>query len=351
MKIGFSRFKKCLKHFRTIEEVFNASSISLKQVLDEKIVDDFILFRSSFKYEDIIKDLRRKNIVFISIEDTLFPGSLRNICDPPFGLFVKGDVNLLSNPVILGIVGTRKVTSYGRQVTTFFSSQLAKNGAVIVSGMAMGVDGIAHQGCIDSRGKTIAVLGCGVDIMYPAINRLLYQSILSSGGAIISEYPPGTVPKPFTFIHRNRIISGLSRGVFIVEGSLSSGSMITANFALEQGKDVFAVPMPLLSPVSAGPNSLLKQGAKLVLDPEDILSEYGIDGSTSLSNITNDLSHDERQMYSFLELESCTIQTLISKSKKNISYVLQIISQMEMKGIVSKNREGKYERLISPQSV
>jgi DNA processing protein len=278
------------------------------------------------------------------------PEELKQIPDPPLCLFIKGNVSCLSKGLNIGIVGTRKVSAYGRQVTTFFSSQLAKNGATVVSGMALGVDTLAHTGSLDGGGKTIAVLGCGVDIIYPTINRLLYQRILDTDGAIVSELPPGCMPRPFTFVLRNRIIAGLSRGVLVVEGGLSSGSMITAAYATEQGKDVYAVPMPILSPLSAGPNSLLKQGAKLVLDPEDILSEYGISKTEQLSSITNDLPRDESLIYLCLQEENSDIHMLIHKTRLPVQKLLVLLSSMELKGIVSKNKEGRYEALISPQS-
>jgi DNA processing protein len=158
------------------------------------------------------------------------------------------------------------------------------------------------------------------------------------------------MPRPFTFVLRNRIIAGLSRGVLVVEGGLSSGSMITAAYATEQGKDVYAVPMPILSPLSAGPNSLLKQGAKLVLDPEDILSEYGISKTEQLSSITNDLPRDESLIYLCLQEENSDIHMLIHKTRLPVQKLLVLLSSMELKGIVSKNKEGRYEALISPQS-
>lgn len=350
-KIGFSSVKKGIEFCGTIESFYNADRKILQRILKQTVVDEFVDFRTSFDIQKITEKLHEKNIITISYNDSQFPESLKNIGDPPLALFIKGNPECLLKGLNIAVVGTRKVSAYGRQVTTFFSSQLAKNGATIVSGMAFGVDTVAHEGCLEGGGKTIAVLGSGVDIIYPPRNRLLYHRILERGGAIVSELPPGCMPKPFTFVLRNRIIAGLSRGVLVVEGGLSSGSMITATYAIEQGRDVFAVPMPILSPMSAGPNSLLKQGGKLVLDPEDILSEYGISKNEQLNSITNTLNRNESLIYLSLQEEISDIATLIYKTRLPVQKLLPILSEMEIKGIILKNREGRYEAVISSRSV
>jgi len=213
-------------------------------------------------------------ILNISVAD--YPFLLKNIPDPPKELFVLGDGDILSAKRVIAVVGTRKMTRYGQEITTKLTKELVEAGFVIVSGMALGVDGVAHQTAIDSGGKTIAVLGAGVDIIYPAQHRDLYNGILAHGGAIVSEVPPGKFVSREQFPARNRIISGLSQAVLVTEGAIKSGGLITVRMALEQGREVFAVPGPINSPMAEGTNYLIKQGARLVTDVDDILSELNL---------------------------------------------------------------------------
>lgn len=210
----------------------------------------------------------------IKIEDENYPKQLREIYDAPLKLYVLGNKEILSQTGI-AIVGSRKATAYGKKVALQFSKDLSKSGINIISGLALGIDTCAHLGTLhqDSVGKTIAVLGSGLDEIYPKQNIELAKQIIKSGGCIITEYPLGTKPEKLHFPQRNRIISGLSKGVLIVEASEKSGSLITADFALEQGREVFAVPGNILNTTSVGTNNLIKQGAKLVTNYDEILQE------------------------------------------------------------------------------
>lgn len=210
----------------------------------------------------------------ISIENKEYPKQLRGIYDAPLKLYVLGNKEILKQPGI-AIVGSRKATEYGKKVAQQFSKDLSQNGINIISGLALGIDTCAHLGTLypDSIGKTIAVLGSGLDEIYPKQNVELAKQIIKCGGCIITEYPLGTKPEKVHFPQRNRIISGLSKGVLIVEASEKSGSLITADFALDQGREVFAVPGNILSYSAVGTNNLIKQGAKLVTSYEDILIE------------------------------------------------------------------------------
>lgn len=211
------------------------------------------------------------NVKKLTLKDDGFPEPLRTIPQPPRELFVLGDlVPLIARPRI-AVVGSRKVTSYGRQVTEKLAGELAGHGAVIVSGLALGVDSIAHRACIQAGGQTIAVLPTSLDEIYPASHRQLAQDILKHGGALISEYLSGTPSLKKNFIERNRLVSGISDGVLITEAALRSGTLHTANFALEQGRTVMAVPGDITSPGSEGTNNLLKTGAILITDTEDVL--------------------------------------------------------------------------------
>lgn len=220
------------------------------------------------------------NVKKLTLKNNDFPDILNDIPQPPNQLHVMGDLSSLMTRPRVAIVGSRKVTAYGRQVTERLSRELAERGVVIVSGLALGVDAIAHQACIHAGGQTIAVLPTSLDEIYPAIHRQLAENILRHKGVLISEYPSGTPSLKKNFIERNRLVSGISDGVLITEAAIKSGTLHTANFALEQGKTVMAVPGNITNPGSEGTNNLLKTGAVLVTELEDILSalQFEIDG-------------------------------------------------------------------------
>lgn len=347
LKIGPATLSKAVAFFGSIESFYHAEKKALAVVLGERLAAELVAFRAGFDFEKTTAVLKKRDIQWLTMTNGGMPLALQEIPDPPLCLFVKGDPTCLQQGPLCGIVGTRKVSSYGRQVTTFFSAELAKIGVVVVSGMALGVDSVAHTSCLDVAGKTVAVLGCGVDIMYPSANRLLYQRILSSGGCIVSELPPGSMPRPFTFVLRNRLIAGLSKGVLIVEGTLSSGSMITATYAAEQGKDVYVVPMPILSPLSAGPNSLLKQGAKLVIDPQDIAEEFGLNKEKYVSSITISLEPQEKKIIDLLLVENASIHMLLQKLHMPLHELQTHLSGLEILGHIRKNQGGEYEVVTS----
>ena len=210
----------------------------------------------------------------ISIESNEYPELLRNIYEAPLRLYILGNKEILKQKNI-AIVGTRNATEYGKKVALQFSKSLSESGINIVSGMALGIDTYAHKGCMlpNNSGKTIAVLGSGIDVIYPKQNRELAKQIIYSGGCIVTEYPIGTKPEKLNFPKRNRIISGLSKGVLVVEADEKSGALITADFAIEQGKEVFAIPGNIFDKTSKGTNNLIKEGAKLVSSYQEILEE------------------------------------------------------------------------------
>ncbi|HSX23836.1 MAG TPA: DNA-processing protein DprA [Candidatus Saccharimonadales bacterium] len=221
----------------------------------------------------------------ITQKNTDFPEVLRHIPQPPKQLYVLGNLAPLIDKTAVSIVGSRAVTPYGRQVTTRLATELTKHGIAIVSGLALGVDGLAHQAALDTGGYTVAVLACGLDRFYPSTHHNLAKRILASGGAIISEYPEGTEPFPANFIERNRIVSGLGNGLLIIEATERSGTLHTANFALEQGKTVMAVPGNITSANSVGTNNLIKTGAVPVSGVGDILHALNINVQTSLLTV------------------------------------------------------------------
>lgn len=216
---------------------------------------------------------QRKDIGILTIQDQAYPARLRNIADPPILLYYKGVLPSFERMPAIGVVGTRKATAYGMNTARKFGAQLSAGGGIVVSGGAAGVDTMALQGALDADGTTVAVLGCGVDVVYPTTNRRLF-SLIQDKGCLLSEYIPGTQPKPWNFPERNRIISGLSNGVLVIEAPEKSGALITARDALEQGRDVFAVPANIDMPTCVGSNGLLSEGAGAVVSGWDILREY-----------------------------------------------------------------------------
>ena len=245
------------------------------QGISEKIAD--LISNKEIK-KDVIRHLKymqKNNIDILTIEDKNYPKLLRKISSPPINIYVKGNKEIL-NKVSIGIVGCRVASDYGKNVAQNFAYNLAKNNINIVSGLARGIDSFSHIGAIKAKGITVGVIGNGLDMIYPKENIYLAQEILNSNGAIISECPLGTKPEKANFPKRNRIISGMCNGILVVEAKAKSGTIITIDFALEQGRDVFAIPGNIDSENSYGTNEIIKQGAKLVTNWSEIVEEYGI---------------------------------------------------------------------------
>ncbi len=385
--IGPMAFAALKVHPKGVSGAYEASAKELAPMIGQRLTEKFLEFRSKFDPVKELERLRKDGILVLAVDDEDYPESLKNISDPPICLYIKGSVDLFANkvrlqnflspvgtlpagsgesqvaknfiasparlsqkqkssppPIFFAIVGTRKPTSYGIQVARKFAYELTEAGFIIVSGMAMGIDTVAHQAALDAGGKTIAVLGCGVNIVYPAINYRLYQNIIKTGGAVISEFPPNQTVLKGLFISRNRIISGLSRGVLIAEGLKDSGALITARFAGEQGKEVFAPPAPITSDMSQAPNFLLKQGAKLVTSIEDILEEFNMKITPrKREDIREKLMETEKLIFDILQKNPQTIDDLAIRLSKTIPEVLNAISVMEIEGVVEKNQEHKYQ--------
>ncbi len=274
--LGNQTALRLLQHFHSPAAILTAKEKELRQLgVREKTISALKQKEWKRAVEKERKRLEKASIEVITYQDKRYPSLLKEIYDPPLLIYLKGDATLLNTPS-LAIVGTRQATFYGMKTATRLSMQLSELGLTIVSGLARGIDTATHRGCLKAGGKTIGVLGCGVDVVYPRENTKLYAEIIEKGGAIVSELPPGTPPLAPHFPARNRIISGLSLGVLVVEAALKSGSLITARLALEQGREVFAVPGPADSPYSHGTHALIKQGAKLVETVADILEELPI---------------------------------------------------------------------------
>src|SRR6185369_7317970 len=281
-KVGPTRFAQLLAAFGTAENAWKAPEKELLPVIKPALTAQFLDFRKTFSTVEYEEKMARKKVSYVTLDDKNYPLLLKQIINPPFVLFYKGNKKILKqvkDDVYIGDVGTRKITDYGRQVTELLTRELVDAGAVIVSGLALGVDSVAHRTTIDVKGKTIAVLGCGVDCCSPSENEQLYDRIVESDGCIVSEYGLGMSPTIGSFPSRNRIIAGLSQGVLVTEGAADSGALITAKDALENNRKVFAVPGPVTSSLSQGPYQLIKQGAVVVSSAKEILEELGIAGS------------------------------------------------------------------------
>lgn len=302
------------------------------------------------KIHKIIKDSQLCGCDIVCFDDDEYPDLLKQIYDPPFVLFTKGNKNLLSEPQI-AVVGSRSASPMGRESAFVFSNDLAKNGVVITSGLALGIDAQAHKGALANQGKTIAVVATGLDRVYPSRHKQLAHDIVDSGGLIVSEFVPGTIPKAGFFPKRNRIISGLSYGVLVVEATIKSGSLITARCAIEQNREVFAIPSSINNPQGKGCHWLIKQGAKLVEEYNDILEDlnlpikYGLHLNLNSKQEVSDLKlEDEKNQQQGLFNDSLLdsvgyeitpIDAVVLRSKLPVNVVLTQLTILELKGLVS----------------
>lgn len=276
----------------------------------------------------------RKGIRPVTFFDSSYPILMKETGRPPWVLYTIGKKELLAG-LSVAMVGTRVPTAYGRKIAIWLTEELCRHGVVIVSGMARGIDGICHEAAVKSGGPTIAVLGTAIDVAYPREHTALYRQI-AENGLLVSEYPIGTKSSPGLFPQRNRIIAGMSRGTVVVEADARSGSLITADQALEEGRDVFAVPGPITSPKSRGTLGLIKQGAKMVLEPGDILEEYAawITGSfkeTKAVTEINELTMDERRIYHMLEQGALSFDELMSASGWDFGLLHSVLLSLIMK--------------------
>lgn len=338
--IGPKTFQGLLHYFKTAENIWNAENLELENArVGPKTLKKLNDFRKKFDLADYEKKLQKAHTQFLAFCSKKYPQKLKNLKDPPIGVFTKGNTALLhDNNLAIGVVGTRKMTTYGRTVTQKIVDDLVSTGTVIISGLALGVDACAHRTALDHNGKTIAVLGCGADCCYPKENEQLYNQILDSMGVIISEFPLSQMANRGTFPARNRIISALSDGILVTEAGVSSGSLITAKYAIEQGKKVFAIPGPITSATSSGTAELLKNGAQLITNGEEILQVFKINKTKKVTEIKNlSLTKDERRIMQILETENATTDLLSKKLEIPVIKVAILLSKLEMKGIISDN--------------
>jgi len=346
---GCRRVYNLLKHIKDPEEIFSLGKRELRAVegIGEASALSVLAFDDWEKVDHIIKQTEENGSEIITLVDPEYPELLKQIYDPPILFWIKGDVHVLNEPGV-AVVGTRNTSPYGRKIAEKFTAELAKKGLCIFSGLAHGIDAIAHQTALDHDGKTVAVLGSGIDNLYPKKNAGLANNIVRSGGAVISEYPLGTNPDAGNFPVRNRIVSGMSLGVLVIESGVKGGSMITADLALDQNREVFAIPHPVVSPSGTGCNYLIKRGAaKLIQTVEDITEELpnilgeehaarSIQESTKRNWRKEDLDDRSIQICELLEKKAYQVDDLSDKLGLDTSQLLVALLQLEMEDLVSQ---------------
>lgn len=349
--IGLKKIEALLQHFKQPSKIWLASLEELSSVNHISCTDAerIISNRKKETVERWIEELEKKNIQFISICNPQYPSLLKQIYDPPSGLYIKGTLPKEGIKKI-SIVGARRCSQYGINVTFQLSKELAEKGFTIVSGMARGIDTIANKGALAVKKPTIAVLGCGVDVCYPAENKNLMQEIIENG-CVISEYPPGTYASAVNFPKRNRIIAGISTATIIVEATQKSGALITVNQAIENGREVFAVPGNITSALSQGTNELIKQGCPMITNVNDVLFELGItyneeEKKKCIEKDISGLAKEEKTVYDCINLEPISADDIANRLNQSIQEIQTVLSLLEIYGYIKKLPQSGYVREI-----
>ncbi len=341
--IGRVRISQLKEHFGSLQDAWKAPEGKLRRAgLDSRSIDALVSLRPRISLDDEMEKLERHRVKPLIYEDPLYPARLKQIYDYPPVLYVRGNLPAEDEPC-LAIVGTRRPTIYGRQVTEEIVADLAQSEITIISGLARGIDSVAHRTALDAGGKTIAVFGSGLDIVYPGENTKLAQAIMEHG-ALVSEHPLGIKPRAENFPLRNRIMSGLSLGVLVVEAGERSGALITAHQAVEQNREVFAIPGSILSPASQGTNRLIQEGAKLVRNFTDILQELNLTivvqqaeiKELSLVGHSGDEYSTEHTILSQLTSEPSHIDDICRRSGLTMQEVSSTLAMLELKGITKQ---------------
>jgi DNA processing protein len=333
--IGAVRLRKLLDIFGNIETAWHASPESLRGIgLPTKVIENLQLARANVSLDTVWDQIQAEGIQVLTWENDDYPTRLSDIDNPPPVLYLRGNYSLVDEWAV-AVVGTRRITAYGRQVTERIVTKLAQAGVTVVSGLARGIDGVAHKTALEFSGRTIAVLGSGVDRIYPPEHRKLAAKIVGNG-SLISAYAPGTPPEASHFPPRNRIIAGLSLATIVVEADKRSGALITANYALEQGREVFAVPGSVLSPQSRGPNHLIQDGARPLLNPQEILDvlDLTLVSEHKIARMVLPANAIEAQLFDILGHEPLHVDEIRAETDLTIETVSSNLAIMELKGMV-----------------
>jgi DNA processing protein len=340
--IGKARLAKLKQAFGDAKAVWQADLSSLTQtgILSDKELASLMQQRRKLVAEETFAVWQAQGIGICSLQDVEYPQLLRRCYDPPPYLFYRG--RMQPEAVCLAIVGSRHSTPYGRNVARSFSESLSRNGVTVVSGAARGIDSAAHEGALTAGAPTIAVLGCGVDVCYPPENARLINQIAEIG-CVISEYPPGTPPAPGRFPARNRIVAGMSVGVLVVEAAEKSGALITADLAMEENRDVYAIPGSVFSEASRGTHRLIQQGARLINSAEDLLAELGLHQSSASVSMTDRQTAEESQILAVLSYEQPkALEQILGTLDISVSAVQLQLLQLEMSGKIEKDQSMRY---------
>lgn len=344
--IGTKTIEKLLLRYQTPEKIYTIKEKLVEEtnILNTKAYYNFVESKKNIKkYLNEYHSLASQRIKFITIEDNEYPKRLKNIDNKPLCLYVKGELPDENKPSA-AIIGARNCTNYGREMSRWFGAELAKYGIQIISGMALGIDGAGQQGAILAAGKTFGVLGSGVDICYPKSHWNLYHEIVNHGG-VLSEQPPGTSPLAAYFPMRNRIISGLSDCVIVMEAKKRSGSLITVEFSLDQGKEIFALPGRVTDAQSEGCHALIKEGAQILTSPADVLEFFQINSENTiekLEKICISLAQAEKVLYSCLNLEPKHLEIIAQEAKVDLHDAINTLMGLEQKGFVRQTAGNYY---------
>ncbi|MGB2982470.1 MAG: DNA-processing protein DprA [Candidatus Bipolaricaulia bacterium] len=343
------RANRLFARFESFRAIWEASSSKLGQMFNSQVIGEALASgRDEARIDEELSAAEDLGVSILTLVDADYPPLLREIEDPPLVLYVRGEP-AIDPAKAIAVIGTRRSTRYSSLVAARLASQLAMKGITVVGGLAAGTDAAAHQGALDVGGRTVAVMGCGVDRVYPKRNQAIYDGIVKTG-TVISEYPLGTRPAKWTFPQRNRIISGLSRGVVVVQAPERSGALITARLALEQGRDVFAVPGNITNRTSTGTNRLLKDGATLVVTVDDILNEYpdllrlkGL-GEQQAEEEGPKLGEREQGVFDLISLEPVHVDDIIGRADLSPTEASHILLLLQLEGLIEEVEGGRYIR-------
>lgn len=343
---GPARIKLLRKYFGSASKTWTRGKRELISIgLKEKLVNEFDVFRKKFDAKGYFNRLKKLSISFITIDDSAYPGNLLDLGNSPVVLYIKGMIKVGDSNAV-AIVGSRKITSYGREVSAKFAGELASYGVTIISGLARGIDTSAHREALEVGGRTIAVLACGLDFIYPLENTQLANKIIDGHGAVISEYPLGYPAFRNNFANRNRIISGLSKAVVVIEGEKKSGTLLTASAAADQGRQVFAVPGQITSPMSGAPHFLIKNGAKMATGVSDILEELDLQLKVDREEVERVMpsGKNEAKLVEILANEPLHLDELARISGLPVNEISAKLTIMELKGMVKNMGRGVYKK-------
>lgn len=344
--LGAVSIRKLYEHFQSFEVIYNIEEMALlkAEILKKPQIEALVKWRGRFlACQENYQKLAEKNVRFVTPLDFDYPRRLLEIYDYPMGIFVKGRMPEDNSPSV-AIVGARGCSAYGECLAEEFARALSEEQVQVISGLAVGIDGAAHRGALKGEGSTFGVLGCGIDICYPAQHYPLYTAMEKAGG-ILSEFPPGTQPKPGHFPMRNRIISGLADAVLVVEAKARSGSLITAELGLEQGKEIFAVPGRITDHLNMGCNLLIQQGAHMAITPRDILEYLGVKCRKELilhEKNANSLAKKEKMVYSCLDFKPKHLDDILAGCGLGISECMGILLELELGGYVFRSANHYY---------